>query len=244
MLHSLQPVHGFSARYCTIQDRGDVWPTAAMTDALLPDFGGLDEGLLPGRQIATDQGWRPVETLAAGDLVLTFEHGLRRLEHVGTAHVGTASQQGRVSALHVPAGAIGNRRGITLLPAQLVLLDCDFAEARFGDPFILVPAAYLEGYKGITATKLTPGLTSYMLGFANREIIHADGSALLSCYAVERSAQPAQPSLFPRLSQAQVSEFRQWVQNQIKPFGGAHVPPGRFAPGNASRSGIAGPQIH
>lgn len=227
MLPSLLTVTSSCARYRTMQDRGDVWPSVTTPTSLLPDFGSLAEGLLSGRLIATDFGWRPVETLAPGDMVLTFDHGMRRLESVRAAPVGPDPRTGSMArALHVPKDAIGNRRAITLLPSQLVLLDCPYAEAHFGDPFMLVPAAYLEGYKGIKRSRLAPGVKSYMLAFACEEIIHADGSALLSCHATERSAQLAQPIAYPRLTSAQAQAFQHWVQAQA--VGTGYMP--RIAP--------------
>lgn len=213
MLPSLHTVTSSCARYRTIQDRSDVWPGAMTPGALLPDFGGLAEGLLPGRLIATQKGWRKVETLVPGDMVLTFDHGMRPLRTVLATPIEPDPRgTGMARALHVPKGAIGNRRAITLLPSQLVLLDCAYAEARFGDPFMLVPAACLEGYKGIARIRLASGLKSYMLAFSCAEIVHADGSALLSCHAAERTARCAQPKGYPVLSPGQTQEFKHWVR--------------------------------
>lgn len=213
MLTSLLTVTSSCAQYRTIQDRGDVWPGARAPGALLPDHGSLAEGLLPGRRVATDTGWRAVETLAPGDMVLTFDHGMRRVDKILATPVGPDPRTGHMArALHVPKAAIGNRRDITLLPGQLVLLDCDYAETHFGDPFMLVPAAYLDGYKGIRRVALAPGETSYMLAFAREEIIHADGSALLACHATGRSARPMPPQAYPRLTSTQAQAFRHWVR--------------------------------
>lgn len=213
MLPSLLTVTSSCAQYRTMQDRGNVWPGPETPGALLPDFGSLAEGLLPGRRVATDTGWRGVETLAPGDMVLTFDHGMRQVQNILATPVGPDPRTGHMArALHVPKGAIGNRRDITLLPGQLVLLECDYAEAHFGNPFMLVPAAYLDGYKGITRTRLAPAVTSYMLAFNCEEIVHADGSALLSCHAADRSARPARPHAYPRLSAAQAPAFRDWAR--------------------------------
>lgn len=217
MFTSLHTVTGSSARYCTIQDRGDVWPSAAATDHILPDFGGLAEGLLAGRLVATDSGWRKVETLAPGDMVLTFDHGMRRLESIDATAVTPDPRQSSVAqALHVPKGAIGNRRAITLLPSQLVLLDCDFAQARYGDPFLLVQAGLLDGYNEIVRAPLPAQATSYMLTFAQEEIIHTDGSALMSCYGRRTTSRLARPGRYPRMTRAQALEFRRWVNLQAR----------------------------
>jgi len=215
MLPSLLTVTSSGARYRTFHDRSNVWPSAQTPGALLPDFGSIVEGLLPGRMIATETGWRPVETLVAGDMVLTFDHGMRRLESVLTNPVGPDPRTGgKARALHVPRDAIGNRRAMTLLPSQLVLLDCPYAQIYFGAQFMLVHAACLEGYKGISRIGLKQGVQSYMLAFAREEIIHADGSALLSCHATDRAPRAPRHRTYPRLTAEQARAFQHWVKVQ------------------------------
>lgn len=213
MLTSIHSVPGSRARFCTIHDRGNVWPDAMTSDHILPAFGPLSEGLLAGRLVATDTGWRAVETLAPGDMVLTFDHGMRKLVANTLATVSADPRYGTPWGMLVPAGALGNRRAITLLPSQLVLLDCDYAAARFGDPFILAPAGLLEGYKGITRTDLASGHSSHMLAFEDEEIVHADGSALLLCYAHRRQNRHMHPQTHPRITSAEAEAFRRSLLN-------------------------------
>ena len=84
-------------------------------------------------------------------------------------------------------------RAITLLPSQLVLLDCPYAEAHFGDPFMLVAAAHLEGYKGIRRSLLAPGVQSYMLAFA-RERDHPCGWLCLAVMPCDGTAKATDQS--------------------------------------------------
>lgn len=47
------------------------------------DGGVMDtRDLLSGTRVATVMGWRAVEALAAGDVVLTFDSGLQKLTEV------------------------------------------------------------------------------------------------------------------------------------------------------------------
>lgn len=187
MFHSLSTVYRSSARFCTVHDRGDVWQTAVSSDHPLPDFGTLSEGLLAGSLVATETGWRTVETLAPGDGVLTFDNGIRKLVDCVVAPVDHSGQcSGAAWGLTVPKDTLGNRAAMTLLPSQLVLMDCDYATRHYGDPFILVPAGLLEGYRGIERTCLAQGLQTHMLAFDDAEIVHANGSALLACHATRK----------------------------------------------------------
>ena len=63
-------------------------------------------GLVKGTRVATELGWRPVDAVAAGDLVLTFDRGMQPVVAVRRrflADLGAASWP-----LSVPAGALGN----------------------------------------------------------------------------------------------------------------------------------------
>lgn len=210
MFPSLQSVTSSSAGFCTIQDRGDYAASAISTD-LLPDFGTLAEGLLEGRRVATQSGWRPVETLKPGDMVLTFDSGMKPLAGCIANRVGSDPRTGQASwGLAVPKGVLGNRRGMTLLPNQLVLLDCTYGETQYGDPFVLVPAVFLDGYQGISRVPLDSDRRSYMLAFDDEEIAHIDGTALLACHTARPGTRRTrgQGLSYPRVTWAESAAFR------------------------------------
>lgn len=234
MFTSLNPVHGSRARFCTPHDRGDIWLATACSDYALPDFGSLAEGLLDGRQVATDTGWRGVETLKPGDMVLTFDNGMQKLVDCVAQPVSADPRLGGAAwCVSVPRGAIGNRRDITLLPSQLVLLECDYAAARFGDPFILVQAASLEGYRGITRDLLPVMVQSHMLSFSSEQIIHTDGSALLWCHGARNALHTTAPLPYRRLTKTQVDAFLMWIrttQNDTVPYPGHGATPVQAMP--------------
>ena len=47
-----------------------------------PYGAGLAEGIVAGTRIATEDGWRRVETISPGERVLTFDHGPRRVQQI------------------------------------------------------------------------------------------------------------------------------------------------------------------
>ena len=114
---------------------------------------GASSGLLVGARVATAMGWRPVEALEVGDLVLTFDAGLQPLTQISSKPVwsGEFSAPKRFWPLHVPAGALGNRCALTLLPNQFVMIESDAGEELFGDPFSLIKSEALNGLNGIDA---------------------------------------------------------------------------------------------
>lgn len=166
-------------------DRGDVWPELAGSEPIRRDDIDGQAGILTGTRIATHDGWRPVETIAPGDLVLTFDEGLIPVRDVTFARGGAgagASGKARARApLHVPPRALDNRQAMTLLPGQKVLLEDDLAEAMFGDPFVLIAAGALAGYRGISPLDDRGSGAVVSLVFDRPQVVHAEGLTLLYC---------------------------------------------------------------
>ncbi|MGP9789427.1 Hint domain-containing protein [Roseinatronobacter sp. NSM] len=153
-------------------------------DAGLYDVALREDGLLPGTLIGTQSGWRGVETILPGDLVLTFDNGMQRVEanhRVTIAQASLPAHKGFTMA--VPAGVLGNRKQISLLPCQEVIVESDMAEIDFGEPFVLIQALMLEGYSGIHRVPIAGDLTIHMLTFASEQVIHCAGATLVSARA-------------------------------------------------------------
>jgi Hint domain-containing protein len=140
-------------------------------------------GLLAGTQVATGMGWRAVEALAAGDMVLTFDAGLQPLVEVrrDVFWAADTTVPRAYASVHVPAGALGNAQDIELLPDHGVLIESDAACDAYGDPFAVIPAKALEGFRGITRIAPRTQIEVITLIFACDQVIYADGGALLHC---------------------------------------------------------------
>ncbi|WP_168192270.1 Hint domain-containing protein [Pararhodobacter marinus] len=168
--------------------------TVACDDGL-----ALAGGLIAGTRVATDMGWLPVEELRAGDRVATFDNGMRPLRavHVSSLHTDIAGAPRSVWPLSLPAGALGNRSALRVLPGQAVLIESDAAEALFGDAFTLVPAAVLDGHNGIAPVEPDHEISIVTLVFDGAEVIYVDGTLLAQCGGEGAAAG------YPRLSEAQ-----------------------------------------
>lgn len=147
---------------------------------------GLAEGMVAGTHIATSMGWRPVEAIAVGDMVMTFDHGLRPVMavHRSQLFAGRNACPRHMMPLAVPEGALGNASAMLLLPEQNVLVESDLAESVFGDPFALIPAAALEGYRGIGRITPHQRVEIVVLQFAEDEVVYANGTGLIHCSSV------------------------------------------------------------
>jgi len=114
-------------------------------------------GFLAGTHVASNLGWREVEALAVGDKVLTFDHGMQGIVELQRETIlpGEGELDPARCPLLVPRDALMNRVPLWLMPDQGVLLESDLVEDAQGDPFAVVPACTLEGYRGIR--RMHPG---------------------------------------------------------------------------------------
>lgn len=144
---------------------------------------GARSGLMTGTRVATALGWRAVEAVSEGDLVLTFDAGLQRVTKVTRQVIWDADGPcpKRFRPLHVPAGALGNRGDLYLMPDQYVMVESDAGEELFGDPFSLLMSHTLEGMNGIEAISPDKGLEAIVLHFENEQVIFAESGVLFYC---------------------------------------------------------------
>jgi hypothetical protein len=146
--------------------------------------GGADyrlSGFTAGTRIATELGWRPVEAVTVGDRVMTFDNGLQTVVAVtrGTHFAAAGDMPAFAVPIHIPIGALGNEEPMVMLPEQIVMIESDAAEDLTGDPFALVPAKVLDGFRGIDRICGLRPIESVTLHFENDEVLYADGGALM-----------------------------------------------------------------
>lgn len=160
-------------------------PSGAWDGGLASAPAGLATGLVSGTRVATTFGWRPVEAVAVGDHVLTFDDGMQVVTRVERGYLWTASSPvpSHLWPLEIPEGALGNQRAMKLLPEQSVMVESDSAEHLFGDPFTLIPASALEGYKGITRVPPMAPVEVITLHFDKDQVVFANVGALFFCPA-------------------------------------------------------------
>ncbi len=162
------------------------WQDAAITRGVW--------GMIAGMRVATGYGWRPVEAVAAGDVVLTFDNGMQRVTGV-TRQVMWAGAVGSPEdwPLLVPEGVLGNPEPMTVLPGQAIVIESDVAETLSGEPFVTIPAAALAGFRGIQRHLTARHVDVVLLSFAEEQAIFSNCGALFLC------PEP-QDMLNPRLS--------------------------------------------
>lgn len=166
-----------------------------------------------GTRILTAEGPVPVETLAAGDMVVTRDNGLQPLRWVGRRRLSKVDLQARpeLQPVLIGAGALGSSgpdRSIMLSPQHRVLVEGARAEIYFGESEVLVPARHLIGLAEVSRILPADGVTYVHILFDRHEIVLSEGiwtesfqPAERSLNALEDAARTEVLALFPELGQ-------------------------------------------
>lgn len=151
-------------------------------------------GIVAGTPMATPAGWCPVERLCPGDPVLTFGAGVQQVRQVWrSGWSGAVGLPPSLAPVLVPDGALDNLGAMVLLAGQPILLAAELAGRLFGDPWALVPARALSGYRGIRPGQLAEGVGVVSLGFANGPVVLCACRALLLACGGQRLPDSALP---------------------------------------------------
>ena len=133
-------------------------------------------GILEGTRVEAADGWRPVESLTRGDAVYTFDGGLKEITAIHREELRP------VRVLNVPGGALENCADLLLLPGQYMAIEDARAEALFGSPLTLIPAAALAGYRGIEwENAKARRLEVVTLEFEEEELVWGNSGMLFHC---------------------------------------------------------------
>jgi hypothetical protein len=142
----------------------------------------LRSGLVAGTRVETARGWKPVEQVMTGERVQTWDGGLQPVTKVERTLYGADLAEAYPDGLlMVPGGALNTCDAVYLLPEQHILLESVVAEEVLGRPAVLVPAAALEGHRGIMRVMPVDLVEVVTLSFDEEEIVYANTGALLHC---------------------------------------------------------------
>lgn len=173
-----------------------------------------------GTLIDTPNGPKPIESLQAGDLVNTADHGPRPINWIGSRHVSSQelARKPQWQPVLIPAGAIDGAapsRDLVVSPAHRVLLADSAVELMLGFPEALAPAHTLIGaVAGVKRLTDQQPVTYYHLLFDQHEVITSNGLPTESFHPAtetvsrfETEAKAEILSLFPQLTDMAVGAF-------------------------------------
>ena len=174
--------------------------TGTPTPATVPCFA-------TGTFIETSTGLRTVETLKAGDRVLTLDNGAQRLLWAGRRELTTSERSASENeAVLIPADAFGPacpRRALIVSRNHRLALSGPTIELLYGVPEVLVAAKHLVGTEGVRCLPLPRHLAYHHLLFEAHEVVLSNGMASESLHL----GQMAMLGFEPRVRRALLSHF-------------------------------------
>ncbi len=125
-----------------------------------------------GTMILTQQGYRPVESLAPGDLVLTRDNGMQPVRWHGQR---TVWGQGTFAPVRFEAGVLNNHAPLLVSPQHRMLITGWQAEMYFSEREVFVAAKDLVD--GVSVRQVPSGLVTYHhILFDCHQVIQGDGA--------------------------------------------------------------------
>lgn len=164
-----------------------------------------------GTLIDTANGQRPVETLVAGDLVLTRDHGLRPLawtggRHLDARHLDIAPNLRPIRIRKDSLGPGMPAQDLVVSPQHRVLVRSKIAERLCGAPEALVAARHLCALPGIEVINPPGGVGYHHILFDRHEIVRSDGAWTESLFTGPQALKSVGPAalreiraIFPEL---------------------------------------------
>lgn len=155
-----------------------------------------------GTMIDTAGGARAIETLSAGDLVMTRDRGLQPIRWIGKTHV---IAKGDLAPVVISKGVLNNAVDLVVSPQHAMLVEDWRAELLYGAPDVLVRAVDLLNHDGVY--RRTGGTVTYChILLDTHELVRASGQWSETLYPGEMTRQVINPcaraeieTLFPDL---------------------------------------------
>jgi hypothetical protein len=191
----------------TLQNGG-----AAVTASQLSNENTLVVCFAAGTLILTQQGRRPVEDLAPGDLVQTRDHGLQPIRWAGKRVLSPAelAANPKLRPIRIRKGALGRdlpAADLVVSPQHRVLVRSRIAQRMFGADEVLVAAKQLCQIDGIEVAEDMAGVAYHHIMFDRHEVVISNGAETESLFtgpealkAVGAVALTEILTLFPELA--------------------------------------------
>lgn len=165
-----------------------------------------------GTLIETDQGNKPVEELAVGDMICTMDDGYQPIRWIGSTRRDAVdlAHEPKLRPVRIRAGALGNglpKRDLMVSRQHRVLVKSKIAQRMFGAEEILVPANKLVGLPGIGIADDIDDVTYFHILFDRHQVIFSEDAPTESLFtgpealkSVPHEARKEIERLFPEIT--------------------------------------------
>ncbi len=189
---------------------GEQTGTVQMYDGTLVSFSNIDDVICftPGTRILTETGYRPIETLALGDRIITRDDGPQPLRWVGTRQV---LARGKTAPIRIAPHVLGGSRPLLVSPQHRMLFEGYRAELLFGAGEVFAAARHLVDGQDVRVEE--GGMVTYIhLMLDRHQVIYAEGMATESFHVGDQGLRALHPAaradLFARFPDLQADPTR------------------------------------
>ncbi|SLN47849.1 hypothetical protein ROA7450_02383 [Roseovarius albus] len=183
-----------------------------------------------GTLIETINGSTPIETLCAGDLIKTQNHGYRPLLWIGKSFVSFADLSSenadKLYPVKIPAHSLGlglPSRDLCVSRQHRMLVSSKIAARMFETSEVFVSAVKLLGYNGIRQITDLRSVEYYHLLFDQHEIIFAEDAPTESFYTGREALR-----LISQTSADEILKLKPEIaQSHYIPDVAAYIPSGK-----------------
>lgn len=166
-----------------------------------------------GTLIRTAECPRTVETLRAGDMILTRDNGLQPIRWIGSRSLSAEDLAAapELRPIRLKAGALGVNTptsDLVVSPQHRILIRSKIAQRMFGTDEVLVAAKQLLGIEGIEVAEDIQDVEYFHFIFDRHEIVVSNGAETESLYTGPVALRSVSPealeeivSLFPELAE-------------------------------------------
>ena len=172
-----------------------------------------------GTWITTPSGQVPIEELAAGDMVVTMDHGPQPIRWIGSSK---RPATGNLAPILIRKGALGNTRDLRVSPQHRMLLSGWHAEVLFGEREVLATAKSLVNDHSILREEGDEVEYFHML-FDTHEIVYAEGAPSESFHpgpegwkALDAPTRNEILELFPQLANGNFDSYGPSARASLK----------------------------
>lgn len=171
---------------------GELTGTVQMLDGTLVSFANIDGVICftPGTRILTETGYRPIETLRPGDMLITRDDGPQPLRWVGSR---TVLARGKTAPINIAPGVLpGQDRALLVSPQHRLLFEGYHAQLLFGESEVFAAACHLVDGRDVSVVE--GGLVTYVhLMLDRHHVIYAEGAATESFFAGNEGLKTLHP---------------------------------------------------
>ncbi|CUH80039.1 Hint domain-containing protein [Tropicibacter naphthalenivorans] len=163
------------------ENNGELTGSITLFDGTVVNFSNIDGVICftPGTRILTDTGYRPIEDLRPGDLIMTRDDGPQPLRWKGER---TVLARGKSAPIRIRRGALpGGQRDLLVSPQHRMVLDGYQTELMFGEAEVFAHATHMVN--GYDIIREEGQLVTYIHLLLDRhQVIFAEGMATESFF--------------------------------------------------------------